>query len=68
MVYIHIAFFICPSVNAKTAPVSYHRNRGGHILYWYFLKPLRNYLRGFLMAACAAARRAMGTRKGEQLT
>ena len=68
MVYIHTAFFICPSVSAKTAPVSYHRNRGGHILYWCFLKRSRNYLRGFLIAACAAARRAMGTRKGEQLT
>lgn len=29
---------------------------------------MQSYLRGFLMAACAAARRAMGTRKGEQLT
>ena len=51
MVYIHIAFFICPFVSAKTAPASYHRNRGGHILYWCFLKPSRNYLRGFLIAA-----------------
>ena len=39
-----------------------------HLHYLCFLKPSRNYLRGFLMAACAAARRAMGTRKGEQLT
>ena len=68
MVYIHSAFFICPSVNAKNAPASCYRNRGGHILYWCFLKPSRHYLRGFLIAACAAARRAMGTRKGEQLT
>ena len=31
-------------------------------------EPRSNYLRGFLMAACAAARRAIGTRKGEQDT
>ena len=38
------------------------------MLYSCFFKRSRNYLRGFLMAACAAARRAIGTRKGEQLT
>ena len=32
-----------------------------------FLVVLSNYL-GFLMFACAAARRAIGTRNGEQLT
>ena len=51
MVYIHTAFFICPSVSAKTAPASCYGNRGGHILYWCFLKPSRDYLRGFLIAA-----------------
>ena len=56
MVYIHTAFFICPSVSAKTTPVSYHRNRGGHILYSCFLKPSCNYLRGFLIAAWAGAK------------
>ena len=40
-------FFFC----IKTAPASCYRNRGGHTLYWCFLKPSRNYLRGFLMAA-----------------
>lgn len=34
----------------------------------FILRLRQNYLRGLLMAACAAARRAMGTRKGEQLT
>ena len=38
------------------------------MLYSCFLKPSRDYLRGFLIAAWAAARRAIGTRKGEQLT
>ena len=56
----------------KTAPASYYGNRGGFILLMKFyvcsLKLSRNYLRGFLIAAWAAARRAIGTRKGEQLT
>ena len=34
----------------------------------FILRLRQNYLRGLLIAACAAARRAMGTRKGEQLT
>ena len=69
MVYIHAAFFICPSVSAKNRPGFLLRKPGRFImLYSCFLKPSRDYLRGFLMAACAAARRAMGTRKGEQLT
>ena len=44
---------------------------GWCVFYSAIMLPTRalcNYLRGFLMAACAAARRAMGTRKGEQLT
>ena len=69
MVYIHTTFFICPSVSAKNRPGFLLRKPGRFImLYSCFLKPSRDYLRGFLMAACAAARRAMGTRKGEQLT
>ena len=69
MVYIHAAFFICPSVSAKNRPGFLLRKPGRFfMLYSCFLKPSRDYLRGFLMAACAAARRAMGTRKGEQLT
>ncbi len=38
------------------------------LLYDCFFKRSRNHLRGFLIAAWAAARRAIGTRKGEQLT
>lgn len=56
MVYIHAAFFICPSVSAKTAPASCYGNWGGHILYWCFLKRSRNHLRGFLIAAWAGAK------------
>ena len=50
----------------KTAPqaeacgaavIHFFKKNCGKILYW-----------GYLMAACAAARRAMGTRKGEQDT
>ena len=36
--------------------------------FFVFSVILCNYLRGFLMFACAAARRAIGTRKGEQDT
>ena len=69
MVYIHTAFFIRPSVSAKNRPGFLFRKPGRFImLYSCFLKPSRDYLRGFLIAACAAARRAIGTRKGEQLT
>ena len=69
MVYIHTAFFICPSVSAKNRPGFLLRKPGRFImLYSCFLKLSRSYLRGFLIAACAAARRAIGTRKGEQLT
>ena len=69
MVYIHAAFFICPSVSTKNRPGFLFRKPGRFImLYSCFLKPSRDYLRGFLIAACAAARRAIGTRKGEQLT
>ena len=69
MVYIHTAFFICPSVSAKNRPDLLLRKPGRFImLYSCFLKPSRDYLRGFLIAAWAAARRAIGTRNGEQLT
>ena len=69
MVYIHTAFFIYPSVSAKNRPGFLFRKPGRFImLYSCFFKRSRNYLRGFLIAACAAARRAIGTRKGEQLT
>ena len=42
-----------------------------HLRYGFLFalfKRSHNHLRGFLIAACAAARRAIGTRKGEQLT
>lgn len=69
MVYIHTAFFIYPSVSAKNRPgFLSQKPRRFVMLYSCFLKPSRDYLRGFLIAACAAARRAIGTRKGEQLT
>ena len=52
MVYIHTAFFICPSVSAKNRPDLLLRKPGRFImLYSCFLKPSRNYLRGFLIAA-----------------
>ena len=48
-----VAFFSPAKQDAKSPPASYHRNRGGHILYWCFLKPSRNTLQGFLIAAWA---------------
>ena len=57
MVYIHTAFFICPSVSAKKPPRLPVTETGAvHILYWCSLKLSRNYLRGFLMAAWAGAK------------
>ena len=57
MVYIHTAFFICPSVSAKNRPGFLLRKPGRFImLYSCFLKLSRNYLRGFLMAAWAGAK------------
>ena len=52
MVYIHTAFSICPSVSAKNRPgFLSQKPRRFIMLYRCFLKPSRNYLRGFLMAA-----------------
>ena len=52
MVYIHTAFFICPSVSAKNRPGFLLRKpRRFIMLYSCFLKPSRDYLRGFLIAA-----------------
>ena len=52
MVYIHTSFFICPSVSAKNRPGFLLRKPGRFImLYSCFLKPSRNHLRGFLIAA-----------------
>lgn len=52
MVYIHTAFFIYPSVSAKNRPGFLFRKPGRFImLYSCFLKPSRDYLRGFLIAA-----------------
>ena len=69
MVYIHTALFICPSVSAKNRPGFLFRKPERFMMrYSCFFKRSRNHLRGFLIAACAAARRAIGTRKGEQLT
>lgn len=57
MVYIHTAFFICPSVSAKNRPGLLLQKPGRFImLYSCFLKPSRDYLRGFLIAACAGAK------------
>ena len=57
MVYIHTAFFICPSVSTKNRPGFLLRKPGRLImLYSCFLKLSRNYLRGFLMAAWAGAK------------
>ena len=58
-----------PVHGAKNRPGFLLRKPGRLImLYSCSLKPSRNHLRGFLIAAWAAARRAIGTRKGEQLT
>ena len=52
MVYIHTALFICPSVSTKNRPGFLLRKPGRFImLYSCFLKPSRDYLRGFLIAA-----------------
>ena len=52
MVYIHAAFFICPSVSTKNRPGFLLRKPGRFImLYSCFLKLSRGYLRGFLIAA-----------------
>ena len=57
MVYIHTAFFICPSVSAKNRPGFLFRKPGRFImLYSCFLKPSRDHLRGFLIAAWAGAK------------
>ena len=52
MVYIHTVFFICPSVSAKNRPgFLFRKPRRFIMLYSCFLKPSRDYLRGFLIAA-----------------
>ena len=57
MAYIHTAFFICPSVSAKNRPGFLLRKPGRFImLYSCFLKPSRDYLRGFLIVAWAGAK------------
>ena len=57
MVYIHASFFICPSVSTKNRPGFLLRKPGRFImLYSCFLKLSRDYLRGFLIAACAGAK------------
>ena len=57
MVYIHTAFFICPSVSAKNRPgFLFRKPRRFIMLYSCFFKRSRNYLRGFLMAAWAGAK------------
>ena len=57
MVYIHTAFFICPSVSAKNRPGFLLRKPGRFVmLYSCFLKRSRNHLRGFLIAAWAGAK------------
>ena len=57
MVYIHTSFFIRPSVSTKNHPGFLLRKPGRFImLYSCFFKRSRNYLRGFLIAACAGAK------------
>lgn len=57
MVYIHTAFFICPSVSAKNRPgFLFRKPRRFIMLYSCFLKLSRDYLRGFLIAAWAGAK------------
>ena len=52
MVYIHTAFFICPSVSAKNRPgFLFRKPRRFIMLYLCFFKRSRNHLRGFLIAA-----------------
>ena len=64
-----IVFNLLHTLHKKKLPlISCCGNQGELMLYLCFLKPSRDYLRGFLIAAWAAARRAIGTRKGEQLT
>ena len=57
MVYIHTAFFICPSVSAKNRPgFLFRKPRRFIMLSSCFLKLSRDYLRGFLIAAWAGAK------------
>ena len=64
-----IIFNLLHTLHKKKLPlISCCGNQGELMLYLCFFKRSRNYLRGFLIAAWAAARRAIGTRKGEQLT
>ena len=64
-----IVFNPLHTLHKKKLPlISCCGNQGELMLYLCFFKRSRNHLRRFLMAACAAARRAIGTRKGEQLT
>ena len=57
MVCIHTVFFIYPSVNAKNRPgFLSQKPRRFVMLYSCFLKPSRDYLRGFLIAAWAGAK------------
>ena len=52
MVYIHTAFFHLPLRERKNRPGFLLRKPGRFImLYSCFLKPSRDYLRGFLIAA-----------------
>ena len=48
MVYIHTAFFICPSVGAKTAPASCCGNRGGSYTLLVLSQALTQLLAGIL--------------------
>ena len=48
MVYIHTAFFICPSVGAKTAPASCCGNRGGSYTLLVLSQALTQLLAGVL--------------------
>ena len=57
MVYIHTVFFICPSVSAKKPPrLPLSETEAVRLRYLCFLKPSRDYLRGFLIAAWAGAK------------
>ena len=53
---------------SKSPLASITETKGLDSLLGYLIPQGKSYFLGFLIAACAAARRAIGTRKGEQLT
>ena len=56
------------SSTSKSPLASITETKGLDSLLGYLTPQGKSYFLGALIAACAAARRAIGTRKGEQLT